>query len=193
MRRITGWWLAAYVFGVVAAGYAQGGGAAAPSLSVVCSPMVAKVRIDGPMPSGASSVEISNEAVTLVNGERYTLFVSTPGYIPYIVSFTASWSGTRQKSVSLEKGVGPTEGEVWIADLEDKRQIEFMPIPAGSFMMGAEFGDEDERPVHRVDRERGLGPLREGRLRTGSRKRGDPGRFARRRRPTRSSPGWSDG
>jgi formylglycine-generating enzyme required for sulfatase activity len=145
------WLLSMFAVGAVVTGYAQRGSADAPSLSVVCSPMVAKVRIDGPMPSGAQSVKVDGDSVTLIRGERYVLYVSNPGYNPYVISFVASWSGVRQKSVALEKGVGPEEGAVWIADLEDSRQIEFVPIPAGSFKMGSELGDEDERPVHRVE------------------------------------------
>ncbi|MBN2702767.1 MAG: formylglycine-generating enzyme family protein [Pontiellaceae bacterium] len=35
-------------------------------------------------------------------------------------------------------------------DLGDGVMMEFMSIPAGSFMMGSENGDDDEKPVHRV-------------------------------------------
>jgi formylglycine-generating enzyme required for sulfatase activity len=137
-------WIAVTVF-------AQTDQTVPPSLRVVCTPLVATVRLDGNMPSGEQSVLLEGNPVTLKKGERYTLFVTKPGYNSYRVSFDAVWSGRREKSVVLERGIGPAEGDVWIADLEDSRRIEFVPIPAGSFLMGSEFGEEDERPVHRVE------------------------------------------
>jgi len=38
----------------------------------------------------------------------------------------------------------------WIAQLGSGVEMEFVPIPAGSFLMGSNSGDEDEKPVHRV-------------------------------------------
>lgn len=46
--------------------------------------------------------------------------------------------------------IGPQERCKWTAQLESNVEMEFMPIPAGSFLMGSNNGDENERPVHRV-------------------------------------------
>ena len=39
---------------------------------------------------------------------------------------------------------------VWSVDLGDGISMEFMPIEPGSFRMGSENGDDDEKPVHQV-------------------------------------------
>lgn len=45
---------------------------------------------------------------------------------------------------------GPEEGQPWIVNLGGGVSMEFVPISAGSFMMGSENGESDERPVHRM-------------------------------------------
>jgi formylglycine-generating enzyme required for sulfatase activity/uncharacterized RDD family membrane protein YckC len=55
-----------------------------------------------------------------------------------------------QKSKSFISRNGPQEGRTWIAQLGGGVEMEFMPIPAGSFLMGSNGGEENERPVHRV-------------------------------------------
>ena len=42
------------------------------------------------------------------------------------------------------------EGELWWINLSDEVVMEFVPIEAGSFLMGSENGADDERPLHRV-------------------------------------------
>jgi formylglycine-generating enzyme required for sulfatase activity len=111
------------------------------------------------MPSGDDSVRVDKNPVVLKKGEQYTLVVVKRGYTPYRKKyFAAAWSGPKEKSVALEKrvmlvekGIGPQEGKPWIADLEDSVTMEFMLVPTGHFMMGSDAGEDDERPVHRVE------------------------------------------
>ena len=125
-------------------------GASAPSLKVVCSVLAAEIRIISHLPTGDKSFPVGRKPVLLEKGKRYTLAVSKPGYDSYKKSFSADWSGLKEKSVVLEKGIGPTGNETWTADLEDGVKMEFMAIPAGEFVMGSYEGEEDEQPVHRV-------------------------------------------
>lgn len=129
----------------------QRNGSGAPALRVICNVLMAEIRINGNLPSGEHSVVASGKPVPLKKGESYTLIVTKPGYVSYRKSFAAAWNGVKEKSVMLEKGIGPAEGQPWIAELEDGVVMEFMPVPAGEFMMGSDEGDDDERPVHRVE------------------------------------------
>ena len=45
---------------------------------------------------------------------------------------------------------GPQENQKWTVKLGDGVKMEFVPIAAGSFLMGSENGDWNEKPVHRV-------------------------------------------
>ena len=122
----------------------------APSLKVVCSVLAADIKIIIQSPEGDKSVPVGRKPVSLVKGQRYTLAVSKPGYDSYKKSFSADWSGLKEKSVVLEKGIGPVGEQKWMADLEDGIMMEFVPIPSGEFTMGSHEGEEDEQPVHRV-------------------------------------------
>ncbi len=124
--------------------------ASAPSLKVGCNVIAAEIKITSHLPSGDKCSPIGRKPVTLKKGQRYTLAVSMPGYDLYKKSFSADWSGLKEKSVVLEKGIGPEGNKAWVADLEDGIEMEFMPIPAGEFIMGSHEGEEDEQPVHRV-------------------------------------------
>ena len=86
----------------------------------------------------------------LKKGQRYTLSISKEGYTPYKNSFSADWDGLKEKSVVLEKGIGPSTKKTWVVDLEDSVTMEFEPIPIGNFIMGSNEGEEDEQPVHKV-------------------------------------------
>jgi formylglycine-generating enzyme required for sulfatase activity len=44
----------------------------------------------------------------------------------------------------------PQEGQKWTGDLGCGVVMEFVPIPAGSFIMGSNNGYDDEKPVHTV-------------------------------------------
>jgi formylglycine-generating enzyme required for sulfatase activity len=59
----------------------------------------------------------------------------------------SSYSGSPERPAP---NIGPKEGQKWIADLGSGVKMEFMPIKAGSFMMGSENGASDEKPVHRA-------------------------------------------
>ncbi|MEN7973735.1 MAG: formylglycine-generating enzyme family protein [Verrucomicrobiota bacterium] len=148
-------WFVLILAGVVFYGgemaLAQKAASSAPSLRVGCNVLAATIRIDGPLPSGEKSILVDGGPVVLQEGEQYTLSVTTPGYNPYRKSFTVVWSGSQKKSVKLERGIGPVEGESWIAELEDGIEMEFMPIPSGHFMMGSDEGEENESPVHQVE------------------------------------------
>ena len=154
MQKWFGLILMGFVFCGATRVAAQGKGSSAPSLRVACNPPTATIQIEGLLPSGDGRVLADGNPVTLKEGEEYMLAVTAPGYNPFRKSFTAAWSGLREKNVTLEKGIGPVEGESWIADLEDSVKMEFMPVPAGHFMMGSNEGEEDERPVRRVEFQR---------------------------------------
>ncbi|MEN8254693.1 MAG: formylglycine-generating enzyme family protein [Verrucomicrobiota bacterium] len=164
MKKRVGLVLMGFVFCNAEMIVAQEDGSSAPSLQVACNVLAATIRIEGPLPSGDKSILVDGNPVELKKGEQYTLSVTKPGYNPYRKSFTAAWSGPKNKEVVLEKGIGsrgkkvvlkrgfgPIEGKSWIAELEDSVEMEFMPIPAGYFMMGSDEGEEDERPVHQVE------------------------------------------
>jgi len=151
MKKMSGLVLMGFVFCNAEMLVAQENGSSAPSLRVACDVPTATIRIEGPLPSGGNSILVDGNPVELKKGEQYMLAVTTPGYNPYRKSFPAAWSGSKKISVKLEKGIGPVVGESWIAELEDNVEMEFVPIPAGHFMMGSDVGEDDERPVHRVE------------------------------------------
>ncbi|MDA3926047.1 MAG: formylglycine-generating enzyme family protein [Kiritimatiellae bacterium] len=61
-----------------------------------------------------------------------------------------STGGLKVNGAGLDVLVGPAHGEKWAVDLGDGVKMVFMPIAAGSFDMGSNTGDPDEKPVHRV-------------------------------------------
>ncbi|MCK4564585.1 MAG: SUMF1/EgtB/PvdO family nonheme iron enzyme, partial [Verrucomicrobia bacterium] len=121
-----------------------------PSLKVVCSVLAADITLTVHMPDGDKTATIGTGAVKLKKGQRYTLSISKEGYTPYKNSFSADWDGLKEKSVMMEKGIGPGTTKTWVVDLEDSVTMEFEPIPTGQFMMGSNEGEDDEQPVHKV-------------------------------------------
>ncbi len=144
MRKGLGLILMGLVFGGMDPSEAQQKGAGAPVLHVTCNTSMAAVRIDGERVDNAHSI-------TLKKGQQYLLSVTKPGYEPYRKTFSAAWNGGREINVVLERGIGPEEGQPWIAELEDGIKMEFMSVPVGHFMMGSSEGEDDERPVRRVE------------------------------------------
>ena len=121
-----------------------------PPMLKVAGALAADIRIvqcDNP---GSPPLIVERDPVELEKGVRYRLVITKPGYTTYKQVFIANWSGVREKGVKLERLIGPMENQVWVADLEDNVKMEFVPIPAGEFMMGSEEGENDERPVHKV-------------------------------------------
>ncbi|NLX26680.1 MAG: SUMF1/EgtB/PvdO family nonheme iron enzyme [Lentisphaerae bacterium] len=57
---------------------------------------------------------------------------------------------TKLEASSTLLAASPQTGKIWTAELGGGISMEFMPIAAGSFMMGSENGYDDEKPVHRV-------------------------------------------
>ncbi len=55
-----------------------------------------------------------------------------------------------KKVEPIKKASGLVEGKKWTAQLGSGVEMEFMPIAAGSFHMGSNSGDADEKPVHTV-------------------------------------------
>ncbi len=108
MKKWFGLVLMGFVFCGATRIAAQGKRSSEPSLRVACNPLTAKIRIEGLLPSGDDHVLVDGKPVALKEGEEYILAVTMPGYNPYRKSFTAEWSGLREKSVILEKGIGPT-------------------------------------------------------------------------------------
>ena len=147
MKNAMGLCLAAALF----LGARTAAGEDAPALKVSCNVSAADLRLVRHLPDGDKSLEIGREPVPLKQGARYTLVAVRPGYSLYRKDFSADWSGVREKQVELKREIGPEENQVWTADLEDKVFMEFVPIPAGGFTMGANDGEADEMPVHRVE------------------------------------------
>jgi formylglycine-generating enzyme required for sulfatase activity len=46
---------------------------------------------------------------------------------------------------------GPVAGSPWTLRLPNNAALEMLPVAAGSFTMGSETGDGDEKPVHNVE------------------------------------------
>ncbi|MBN2685089.1 MAG: SUMF1/EgtB/PvdO family nonheme iron enzyme, partial [Pontiellaceae bacterium] len=65
---------------------------------------------------------------------------------PSVVWELAGYAGGRNLSVVQ----APKKPETITTDLGGGISMEFIPIAAGSFMMGSTNGDDDEKPVHRV-------------------------------------------
>ena len=71
-------------------------------------------------------------------------------------NYSSSGAGNALGSRPLVQRRNPSKMEspqgrkVWAADLGSGVKMEFMPIAAGSFLMGSNNGDDDEKPVHRV-------------------------------------------
>jgi len=63
-----------------------------------------------------------------------------------------SHSGSKrgQDLTGVKDYKGPEKGSTWVAELGGGVQMVFMPIAAGSYMMGSNNGDSDEKPVHTV-------------------------------------------
>jgi formylglycine-generating enzyme required for sulfatase activity len=146
MRR---WLIGIALYGLLTAD-GQADENAVPSLRITCNVPSAQIRLTGV--SSADEQDALNEggAVELERGRMYALAVTSPGYEAYRRSFAADWRGLREKSIKLEEGIGPRVNEVWIADLEDGVRMEFVPVPAGEYMMGSPAGEEDEQPLRRV-------------------------------------------
>ncbi len=121
-----------------------------PSLKVVCSVLATDITLAVHLPEGDKVATMGTSPVKLKTGQRYTLSISKEGYTPYKNSFTADWDGLKEKSVVMEKGIGPGTTKTWTVDLENSVTMDFEPIPIGDFMMGSNDGEEDEQPVHRV-------------------------------------------
>ena len=83
---------------------------------------------------------------------KQKLEISENGFKTRVIELTLDAPGKDFgiRKVALEKWNGPETGRKWKAQLGSGVEMEFMPIEAGSFQMGSNSGDEDEKPVHRV-------------------------------------------
>ncbi len=81
---------------------------------------------------------------------RYHLKVSKSGYAP-VQKWIQVFAGQQVESVVLQQ-----EGSSLLSELG----IELVTIPAGSFQMGSDTGDDDEKPVHRVTLRNGFKMMR---------------------------------
>ncbi len=104
----------------------------------------------------AATLKIGNQTFTLPTtiklkkDQSYSSSVSYSGCKTVSTTLTADWNGLKEKRVALEKWTGPEVGRKWTAQLGSGVEMEFMPIAAGSFQMGSNSGDSDEKPVHTV-------------------------------------------
>ncbi len=91
--------------------------------------------------------EIKNGELTLPAGEALELAASATGYKSATRTLTLRANGADTWSVALEKLRGAEPGQRWtIPDLN----LELVPIAAGTFTLGSENGDADEKPLTRV-------------------------------------------
>jgi len=121
-----------------------------PILKVGCNALAANITLTYHQTNGNKTVTLTSAPVKLKKGERYTLSITKADYLPYSKTFVVDWEGQKQKFVYLEKGIGPSTSRSWMVDLGDNVDMEFVPIPVGSFMMGSEEGEDDELPIHKV-------------------------------------------
>ncbi len=70
-----------------------------------------------------------------------------PVYRDQTYLYATDNSNTKKKTAP---NTSPQEGQKWIADLGSSVKMEFMPINAGSFMMGSNNGASNEKPAHKV-------------------------------------------
>jgi len=70
-----------------------------------------------------------------------------PVYQDTTYMYANDTGNTEKKTVPKN---GPKEGKTWTKDLGGGVTMEFVLIPAGSFMMGSDNGDADEKPERRV-------------------------------------------
>lgn len=91
--------------------------------------------------------EVRENVLLLPAGEMQTIVVSAQGHKSVTRTLTMAANGSETWEIALEKLSSPEPGQAWtIPDLG----LTLMPIAAGTFMMGSENGDVDERPVTRV-------------------------------------------
>lgn len=88
--------------------------------------------------------EVRDGVLLLPASEAHTIVVSAKGHKSASRTLTMTANGSDAWEVALEKLLGPEPGQAWtIPDLG----LTLMPIAAGTFMMGSENGDANEKPV----------------------------------------------
>ena len=91
--------------------------------------------------------DFKDGAVVLPAQQELKLEVRAPGYKTASRSLTLAPNGAQTWDVALEKLRGAEEGQAWtVPDLN----LEMAYIRPGTFTMGSENGDSDEKPLTRV-------------------------------------------
>ena len=118
------------------------------SLRFVSRPPGAKL-----LAQGGSDTRLVTPAILegLVPG-RWSFRLELEGHVPAVVSTAAVAGETHTVDVVLTRALVPLEKNA--ADYEEYRNLKdgsvLIRIPGGSFEMGSNDGDPDEKPVHRV-------------------------------------------
>jgi len=82
----------------------------------------------------------------------YEASVTMPGFRAWVASVVIEAGSTARLSATLEKN-GASPLKTWREPLTG---MEFVWVPAGTFMMGSEDGGMDEKPVHKVTLSKGF-------------------------------------
>ena len=110
-------------------------------------------------PAGVSySLTVDGQPVKQLSGNRYSVPAEVPlklelkaqGYKTKLVKGQVAANGSETLPVRLEKITGPESGRDWTLSLVGGESIQLKWIAPGSFQMGSNDGDSDEKPVHRV-------------------------------------------
>jgi formylglycine-generating enzyme required for sulfatase activity/TolB-like protein len=113
----------------------------------------ARVTIDG------STQEKTTPATYKVeSGKTYAISVTLPPaggrfFTTAETTLTADWRGPRTWMAKLEVAKGPAQGQAWTVP---ELGMELAYVAPGSFQMGSNDGDSDEKPVHAVRISRGF-------------------------------------
>ncbi|HLP25523.1 MAG TPA: TonB family protein, partial [Acidobacteriota bacterium] len=91
--------------------------------------------------------EMREDVLLLPAGEAQTLVVGAKGYQSASRTLTMAANGLETWGISLEKLRAPEVGQEWtIPDVS----LTLIPIAAGTFKMGSENGNADEKPITQV-------------------------------------------
>ena len=119
-------------------------------LSVMSQPLGATITIDG-QPQGNTPKQFPQMLIG-----SHTIELAIQGYENVVQQFVVNDGETTSLNIALKKGMSPqpvSSGDDQVFTLTNKSKtvtFRMKPVGAGSFDMGSNSGDNDEKPVHRV-------------------------------------------